>query len=227
MMRLLIIAVILLGSIVAFADGPWWTVQTVALRDYRQAQDTVVNLQQKGFPAYVEFAMNDGNQYSRVRVGCFTERDGARALAEVLRSGVTKDAVVVEASTEFRNSGRACTEFQTGFLKPATWEYVGNNTEYAVFEVNIGDITAFVTHNGEAWSIMQAGEEIGDVSSAATTASNWNERTLPGITQALIMKRLDGSWWYTCRGNLLGVFRDVAFVETSRAVVSCRYGGTG
>lgn len=226
MLRLLTILTLSVVSFAAFANEPWWTVQTVALRDYRQAQDTAVRLQEHGFPAYVEFAMNDGHQYSRVRVGCFTARDGARALAEILRSGITKDAVVVEASTEFRNSGRACTEFQTGFMKPASWEYVGNNTEYAVFEVNIGDITAFVTHNGDAWHVMQAGEELSDVTLADRSA-DWSQRALPGVQQALVMKHLEGSWWYACRGNLLGVFRDVAFVETSRAVVSCRYGGAG
>lgn len=225
MWRWVIMLLALVG--VAVADEPWWTVQTVALRDHTQAQQAAASLQDLGFPAYIEFSMNDGYQYSRVRVGCFTARDGARALAEVLRSGVTKDAVVVEASNEFYASGRACTEFQTGFVKPGAWTFLGTNGELAVFEVVIGSSTAYVAHNGETWGVMQPGEVDVAAIEDATVPRSWREESVPGSPQAIIMKQIENSWWYTCRGSLLGVFRDIAFVETNRSVVSCSYGGRG
>ena len=225
MWRWAVVLLIIAG--VAVADEPWWTVQTVALRDHSQAQHTAAALQDHGFPAYIEFSMNDGLQYSRVRVGCFTARDGARALAEVLRSGITNDAVVVEASAEFQRSGRACTEFQTGFVKPGAWSFLGTNGDLAIFEVIIGSSTAYVAHNGQTWQVLQPGEvDLGAIQ-VETLPRTWREDQVAGSSQALIMKRVENTWWYTCRGNLLGVFRDIAFVETNRSVVSCSYGGRG
>lgn len=227
MLRSLIVVACCAFFAFASANGPWWTVQTVALRDFRQAQDMVAQLQQLGFPAYTEFAMNDGHQYTRVRVGCFTQRDGALALADELRNGVSNDAVVIEASAEFQRSGRLCTEYQTGFLKPGIWSYLGSNDNVAVFQVEVGTLTAYVAHDGIGWEVVQSFDPTFESAVVPRVPSNWRAQSSNVANQSQVMKHLEGSWWYACRGNLLGVFRDVAFVETSRAVVSCRYGGTG
>lgn len=221
------VGLLLLISGVVVANEPWYTVQTVALRDHTQAQHAAASLQELGFPAYIEFSMNDGYQYSRVRVGCFTARDGARALSEILRSGITKDAVVVEVSTDFYRSGRACTEFQTGFVKPGAWTFLGATADLAVFEVVIGSSTAYVAHDGEVWQVLQPGEVDLATVRATTIPQSWRADHIASSQQALVMKRVENHWWYTCRGNLLGVFRDIAFVETNRSIVSCSYGGRG
>src|SRR5690606_6621355 len=95
----------------AAAQGEW-AVQVVALRDYREAQAASAQLLALGFPSYLEFAMNQGRQFVRVRVGCYTSREAAEAMAAALRGHVTADAQPVELSPGAAVPG--CTEESVG-----------------------------------------------------------------------------------------------------------------
>ena len=72
------------ASVAGAQSAQTWAVQVVALRDFREAQAAVTELRVLEFDAYTEFVMQDGQQYVRVRVGCFTTREAAEAVAVVM-----------------------------------------------------------------------------------------------------------------------------------------------
>src|SRR5690606_15550056 len=101
-------------------SGPLWSVQVVALRDFREAQAAVTELRVLEFDAYTEFAMSDGQQYVRVRTGCFTTREAAESLANVMRGHITADAEAVEMTPGASVSG--CVDEEVGFLSSYAWQ---------------------------------------------------------------------------------------------------------
>jgi hypothetical protein len=144
-----------------------WTIQTVAFRDYRDAQAAVEQLQALGFEGYAEFASgSDGLQYARVRVGCFDSKETADLTVKRLVGSYTKEAVAVPLS-----SGAPvpyCVRREVGFITPATWYTYFTTATEATFMVDIGGKQAFLKHDGVIW---QMGQSLGEIGFSAVPAS--------------------------------------------------------
>lgn len=146
---LLVVALALLNV----ASAERWAVQTVALRDLREAEVAVAQLREHGFDAYTEFAMNRGLQFVRVRVGCYETREAAEMMAAALRSHVTATAEAVEFSAGAPVAG--CVKVDVGFLKPTSWEVVSGPGEAPTFKVTVAGMEAIVLYDGEKWRVFQ------------------------------------------------------------------------
>ena len=137
-----------------------WTIQTVAFRDYRDAQAAVQQLQALGFEAYVEFSNgSDGLQYARVRVGCFDSQETADLSVQRLIGVYTKEAVSVPLS-----SGAPvpyCIRREVGFVTPTTWYTYFTTVAEATFMVVVQEKQAFLKHDGVTWQLGQNLSEVG------------------------------------------------------------------
>ncbi len=201
----------------AFAQGGSWTVQTVALRDLRQADTVVAQLKNLGFDAYDEFAMNDGKQFVRVRVGCYSDRAAAQAAATALTTHVTEQAVPAPISPGARVD--RCVREEVGFLKPATWNRVDAGDGLPTFHVRVAGRSADLVFDGSRWVVVQDGSArpITAVASSAVFVSahpgdvTWAAEELPGGTRLL------------CPGTLIGHAGKAAIVERAGEVVACSF----
>lgn len=151
----------------AFAEA--WTVQTVALRDYRMAQDRVDALRAHGFNAYSEFAMNDGKQFVRVRVGCFNDKLAAQAAAIALEQYLVDEAVVVPLSDDAPID--YCVRHDLGFRYPDAWGVWSSEANGVVFWVELGSRRGFVAYNGQSWQVVQTQQEADALRGASLLAS--------------------------------------------------------
>lgn len=199
---------------VALAQG--WSVQTVALRDLRQADAVAGELRALGFDAYTEFAMHDGEQYVRVRVGCYTGRDAAEAAADALAGHVTEQAVPVKLAAEGR--ARACVQEDIGFLKPGVWQRLDAADGLPTFRVEVGGHEARLVFTGTGWRVHQAGAQLADP--AVPAAANF-ESARPGGVAWAAQEVADGPRML-CPGKLIGEAGAAAVVERAGAVVACR-----
>jgi hypothetical protein len=210
-------AILGLLASVAFAQGGAWTVQTVALRDLRQADHVVAQLKNLGFDAYDEFAMNDGKQFVRVRVGCYSDRGAAQAVAEALAKHVTEQAVPAPISPTARVDH--CVREDVGFLKPASWSRVATADGLPTFHVKVAGHSADVVFDGTRWVVVQDGS-----APPATAASGgaafvvahpgdvaWAAEETPAGTRLL------------CPGTLVGHAGQAAIVERTGEVVACSF----
>ena len=207
-------AALAVALLVSMASAAGWSIQTVALRDYRDAQATAADLRTFGLEAYTEFAMSDGVQYVRVRIGCFTTRESAEELAAHLRDYLVADAVPVERTPDAPTAG--CLEEHTGFLKPPVWRQVGNGIP--AFEVAIADTKAIVRHTGRAWRMVQDGVEVPAHQPPLTA------RFRQGVVLdvPVVETTVGGATVVVCPGTLLAEVGDVAIVERPDRIVSCR-----
>ncbi len=151
-LALLILALLTLLSVAA---AERWSVQTVALRDLREAEVAAEDLRAHAFDAYTEFAMNRGLQFVRVRVGCFETREAAEAMASAMRVNVTATAEAVEFSEGAPVTG--CVQVDVGFLKPTSWDVVSGPGEAPTFKVVVAGLEALVGYDGERWRMVQGG----------------------------------------------------------------------
>ncbi|MEJ2667818.1 MAG: SPOR domain-containing protein [Deinococcales bacterium] len=208
---LLTLSALLTG--VAWAQG--WSVQTVALRDLRQARTVVGELQALGFDAFPEFAMHDGEQFVRVRVGCYTDRSAAEAAAQALAGHVTKQAVAVTLSATTRAD--ECVREDVGFLKPRVWKQLDPADGLPTFDVDIGGHKARLLFTGQGWRVLQSGEAFTPTPAAANASfvvarpggAPWVAQELASGTRML------------CPGKLIGTAGSAAVVERSNEVVAC------
>jgi SPOR domain len=144
----------------SFSFAQPWTIQTVAFRDFRDAQAAVEQLQSLGFEAYSEFASGtDGLQYARVRVGCFDSKETADLTVQRLVGSYTKEAVAVPMSAGA--SVPYCVRREIGFLTPTTWYTYFTTATEAVFMVDFQGQQAFLKHDGANWAMGQNLSEIG------------------------------------------------------------------
>lgn len=190
-----------------------WTVQTVALRDLREARGMAAELQLHGLPAYTEFTMQSGLQYVRVRVGCYLDRDVAEAWAELLRSHLTQEAVPV-VMDEPPPPGMDCVVADVGFRKPEAWTQVSAVGELPVFEVLLGGHQAYLRFDGERWRVWQGRPP---APAPLPEAANAHGRQRWGRPVVEL-----GSGALLCPGQLLAGLRDAAVVEWGDVVVACR-----
>jgi hypothetical protein len=212
-----LVAVVIGGRALA-QPAPAWTVQVVALRDFRDAQAAVAELNVLEFDAYTEFSMSDGQQYVRVRAGCFTTREGAEALANAMRGRVTAEAEAVELTPGA--AVRGCVEEEVGFLNSYDWELMGRSTDVPSFRVAIAGVVARVIHDGRRWLVLQ-----GDGEPSVADADD-------GATARIVQRRVGGASFAAldslpgpvllCPGTLVATVADVAIVERSDAIVACR-----
>lgn len=196
---------------VGHAQGAW-SVQTVALRDYREAQGVAAGLRLHGLDAYTEFTMQAGLQYVRVRIGCTFEREVADAWATLLTRSLVAEAVAVPVDGA-PPEGVACVAAEVGFRKPARWALVSAAGDAPVFEVVVADHVAYLSFDGLIWRVWQGAPP------APVAAPS------PRVAAA----RLDGrdvvrstSGGLLCPGRLLASVGDAAVVELGDAIVACR-----
>lgn len=215
--RVLVALAAALTLAVAAAQDGSWAVQVVALRDYREAQAASAQLSGLGFPTYLEFAMHDGLQFVRVRMGCFTDREAADAMAAAMRGRVTADAQPVELSPGAAVPG--CVEESIGFLNGYDWELVEDGGPVA-FGVQVAGVVATVVHDGERWRMVQQGEEAPGLSPAAGTGTIV-QRRLGGVPFAVL--QAPGGEVVLCPGTLIADVAGVAIVERGDAVLACRW----
>lgn len=214
----LVLAWLALASVTAFAQGGAWTVQTVALRDLRQADGVVAQLQNLGFDAYDEFAMHDGKQFVRVRVGCYLQREAAQAAADALSRHVTKQAVVATMTPGAKVSG--CVSEDVGFLKPASWQQLGSAGGLPTFEVRVAGHQAKLVFDGSGWRVVQAGGPVPTATAAAVHASF--VAVHPGDV-AWVAQEVPSGSRLLCPGRLVGQRGDAAVVDRADAVVACNF----
>jgi len=208
-------AALLLASWAAAADA--WTVQTVALRDYREAQVVVEDLVDRSFDAYTEFAMQDGLQFVRVRVGCYTDRAAAEAMAAALVRTVVKEAAVVELTPGALV--HACASSVVGFLKPSEWQPVNDAGSVPAFNVKVAGSDARVVHDGTRWRVIQG---LGPIPQLTVTPTvRFEEVRLGGVP--FVAKVVGATRYVVCPGKLLTSVGAVAIVEQGDLLVSCEF----
>jgi hypothetical protein len=202
---------------VALAQDPAqaWSVQVIALRDLRDAQSTAEDLRELGFPAYTEFAMSDGQQWVRVRVGCWLSRDGTEAMAEVLRGLTTAEAVAVPLSPE---AEVPCVDVDVGFLKPSRFMPLHLGGELPTYRVEVADHVAHVRHDGDRWLVIQGDVEPEPTEAPAGTLT-YRSGEIRGFAVVLLVS--DGVATVFCPGRLVAQAVDVAVVEWENAIVAC------
>ena len=200
----------------ALAQDGGWAVQTVALRDLREAQSAAADLRAAGFPAFTEFTMAEGLQYVRVRVGCWSTREGAEAVAGLLLAGFAREAVAVPHSPE---SPRACVHLDVGFLTPSAWEALFLPGEAPTFRVELAGHVGHIRHDGERWAVLQ-GNGTPEPRRVPPLVAPYRAGDIGG--NAVVFDDRDPPGLLLCPGRLLGQVGDVAVVAWTNAVVACR-----
>lgn len=214
---LLVLAALACGAHAQAQDAAgFWSVQTVALRDLREAQSTAAALKQRGFDAYTEFAMDAGLQFVRVRVGCFVDRAAAESMVFALRGRITDTAAVVEATPGAPVAG--CVSMSVGFLKPAMWDEVASPGLAPAFKVQVAGIEAHVAHTGVTWRVLQDGEAVPPVDPALPTA-RFSQTEVAGVRLVSLMTPAGSV--ILCPGVLVTSVGNVAITEQGEALVAC------
>ncbi|MEJ2287148.1 MAG: SPOR domain-containing protein [Deinococcales bacterium] len=194
-----------------------WTVQTVALRDLRQADTVVAQLKNLGFDAYDEFAMHDGKQFVRVRVGCYTDRAAAQAVADALAKHVTEQAVVATLSSQAKVD--RCVREDIGFLKPAEWTRVQASNGLPTFHVRLAGKGADLVYDGTRWVVVQDGSA--RPTAAALTGPAFIAAHPGGVPW--VAQEMPSGTHMLCPGKLVGHAGEAAIVERAGEVVACRF----
>lgn len=222
------------GSAAGAAAVQGWTVQVMALRDFREAQAAVAELRVLEFDAYTEFAMSDGQQYVRVRAGCYTTRAGAEALASAMRGRVTTEAEAVELTPGAAIIG--CVDEEIGFLNSYDWRLVSRADAIPNFRVAVAGVVAMVAHDGRRWIVRQGDGEV-EAAGAAADAAAGAADAAGAVRVRIVQRRVAGAPFATldslpgpvllCPGTLLASVADVAIVERADAIVACRLRAPG
>lgn len=202
----------------AAQDAPdGWAVQTVALRDYREAQSVAEDLRARSLDAYTEFAMQDGLQFVRVRIGCYTDRAAAESMAAALRSSIVSEAVVVELSPGALV--HACARSEVGFLKPSEWEPVNDPGAVPAFKVKVAGSDARVVHDGTRWRVIQG---LGPIPLLSVSAeARFKPLMLGGVP--FVAQQFGSTSYVVCPGKLLTSVGKVAIVEQGDLLVACDF----
>lgn len=157
-----------------------WTVQTIAHRDFRNAQSVQQELIALGFDAYVDFATSGGVQFARVRVGCFDSREAAVRFAEGLAGSVTREAVAVPLEIASGFNPNYCLRREVGFIVPESWRQLEAGHR-VVFEVTTLGNRALIVHDGRSWRLYQPHEDISALSPPARYETPFDTVSLLGF----------------------------------------------
>jgi len=200
-----------------------WTVQTVALRDLREADAVVARLSGLGLAAYTEFTMLDGLQYVRVRVGCF-DRENAERWAALLRMGVASEAVALPMDA-LPPEGVACVTVDVGFRKPAAWTLASGPDEQPTFRVEVAGQAAYLRYDGAGWRLWQAVAPPPEPLPAGSAAAFGAAGPGGGSVQPATLAGQDivrhAAWGALCPGRLVATIGDVGIVDQGDAIVAC------
>jgi hypothetical protein len=208
----------LLPSLLSPVLAQQWTIQTVAFRDYRDAQAAVQQLQALGFEAYVEFSNgSDGLQYARVRVGCFDSQETADLSVQHLIGVYTKEAVSVPLS-----AGAPvpyCIRREVGFVTPATWYTYFTTATEATFMVVVQEKQAFLKHDGTTWQLGQNLSEVGvaTVPPSVGTSGYFSEVAASPFPQILYRSDIT---LLVSQGKLLWQKANVALVQEDDVIAA-------
>ncbi|MDT3681955.1 MAG: SPOR domain-containing protein [Trueperaceae bacterium] len=208
---------LLLMASATLATAQAWAVQTVALRDYREAQAAAQELRDRSFDAYTEFAMQDGLQFVRVRIGCYTDRAAAEAMASVLAGKIVSEAAVVEFTSGA--PAHACATSTVGFVKPGEWEPLTEPGAVPAFAVKVAGREARVVHDGTRWRVLQGLGPIPEA--AAEPAGEFQELVRGGVR--FVAQKLGSKEYVVCPGRLLAHVGKVAIVEQGDLLVACEF----
>ena len=201
-------------AVPSMARAETWAVQVMALRDLRDATALANDLVRLGFDAYTEFAMRDGQQFVRVRFGCFAERAVADAFARLAHDLSTTDAVVVPIDEGA--APRSCLARDVGFVIPETFRQPVAGS--ATFEVEVAGTAAIVRYQGGRWQLLQraASEARPPVTIGA---GPFVDAALASM--AFVMDVRTEPPTFLCPGSLLAALDDVAIVDDDGVVVAC------
>jgi hypothetical protein len=201
-----------------FASAQQWTIQTVAFRDYRDAQAAVEQLKALGFEAYTEFANGtDGLQYARVRVGCFDSKETADLSVQRLAGSYTQEAVAVPM-----NAGAPvpyCVRREVGFITPTTWYLYFTTPTEAVFMIDLQGKQAFLKHSGASWQMGQHLGEVGVTSVPASVGTSGYFSEVAASPYPQILYRSDVTILVS-QGRLLWQTANVAVVQENDTIVA-------
>lgn len=210
--RVWIVLVLLAG----WAAAESWTVQTLAIRDLREARSVAADLGRLGFDAYTEYTMSRGLQYVRVRVGCFHARADAEVFATLLAGWAVREAVAVERTPGAPTEG--CLEREIGFVAPGEWRQRGPGV--ASFDVEVAGVPGVVRYQSGRWQLLQA---------PATDAVTTRRDDGSAVVQArgtpwpfVALRGTAGADLLLCHGTLLAEVDGAAIVEHDGVVASCR-----
>ena len=209
----------LLAALACLAGGAGlaqdWTIQTVAVRDLREADSIAQDLVRLGFDAYTEFSMGEaGLQWVRVRVGCFHGRRGAEAMAALLRADVTREAVVVERSPSA--PARGCLRRVVGFVAPA--DLVQPEPGVPMFVVEVAGVRGVVRFLEGRWRVLQ---EPATEALAPGEAAPQRFRQVTFARRDYVRVRHPDGEFYVCPGRLLAQADGAAVVEDDGVVLAC------
>lgn len=205
----------LLLSGVAAASPDRWTVQTVAFPDYRQAQDAVSELQQRGFDAYTEFTMFEDTQYARVRIGCFTSEAAAAGMAELLLRGAAEEAVVQPLSPGA--AAGFCLHDDVGFIKPAEWRIQQQDARQIIFRVQLAGAVGYVRMFDAEWRLLTELEPTAPAGGGVPLQF----RQESFADQPVVSAPVGGQNRIVCGGELLWQSGRTAVVERSSVISAC------
>lgn len=214
-MRALVALLLSWAGAVAAAQSGGWTLQTIAVRDLRDANVEAERLQAVGLAAYTEFAMSGGLQFVRVRAGCFDTREAAEAWGGVVRGAVVREAVAVPIEGPLPGHV-PCVVVDVGFRKPASWSLVSAPGEQPTFQVEVAGHVAYLRHDGSGWRVYQAVAPVPEGAPLVPAASGLRQDTLAGHP---VVRTLGGA--ALCPGSLLATAGAVAIVDRGDAVVAC------
>ncbi|MDZ7800711.1 MAG: SPOR domain-containing protein [Trueperaceae bacterium] len=192
-----------------------WTVQTVALRDYQEARAVAADLERMEFDAYTEFAMNEGRQYTRVRVGCYHARRDAEALAELLRTRATDEAVAVSRTPGAPAAG--CVRRNVGFRAPESYHQPIPGS--ATFVVDVGDMRGMIRFRDGRWELLQ--EPAAQALAPTRPGASTRFAQVADADPAFVRVREERDTWIVCPGRMLAQVARAAIVEQGGVVVAC------
>lgn len=157
---------LMFSGLLLFAQGyaQPWTVQTVALQNYEEALATQAQLQALDYDAYVDFGLYQGQQFVRVRVGCFDDQDSADFFARQLAGQVTAEAVAVPAESE--TGASLCIKRLIGFALPERWDVLASTASGISFWVELLGQRRFVAFTGTAWRVAQSERDLSSLGAA-------------------------------------------------------------
>ncbi len=152
MLRFLSLALLALLAPVHAQSAQPWTLQTAAFSDAARADVAVRGLRQAGFDAYSERAQ----EVTRVRVGCFLDRESAEVVAVHLARRTEGRAQIVALNRAAVSVGPTfCVRREAGFTLPARWGVAETTPDTITFWVNAAGPRA-LRFDGRAWRIRQS-----------------------------------------------------------------------
>ena len=222
-MRFALLLLAFLWMTAANAQG--WTVQTAAFEREQDAAGYATTLQALGYDAYTELGSSGGGHVSRVRVGCFSSRAGAKAYAEHVAGRIPAEVAI--APLETGSTPSVCLRRTVGFVPPDRWEVAADTSQAVTFSVTVGAQEGFVSFDG-TWQVQQSRSSVAaspfiastsDLEPAPQTASDlFSETSESGLN--VVTVRWAGRELVVTPGQLLWQRGAVAVVLEAAGVVA-------